>query len=115
MSGYHAFNGPTRPGVGGRPFVATGACKTCGAGLHASIHNVPTSEIIAFTPSPGQRPLNDEFRPGAKVYVDGRDLAIVRGRYPKGSTSFLFPHYKVDYVDGDQNVAVAFNRVGLGS
>ncbi len=48
---------------------------------------------------------------GARVYVDGRDEAIVRQAFPEGSTSHLFAHYKVDLVGGDRNVAVAMSRV----
>jgi hypothetical protein len=53
------------------------------------------------------------FPVGAKVYVDGRDLAVVKQAFPEGSSSFLFPHYKLDIVDGDLNVAVALGRVGV--
>lgn len=48
---------------------------------------------------------------GARVIVDGRDAAIVRGAFPQGSSSYLFAHYKVDFVDGDRNVAVKIERV----
>ena len=53
------------------------------------------------------------FPHGARVLVDGRDSAIVRGVFPEGSSSFLFPHYKLDFVNGDRNVAVAIARVGV--
>lgn len=53
------------------------------------------------------------FASGARVYIDGRDVAIVRQAFPEGSTSYLFPHYKVDLVGGDRNVAVAISRVGV--
>lgn len=53
------------------------------------------------------------FPIGARVYVDGRDTAIVNQAFPEGSASFLFPHYKVDFVNGDKNVAVAIHRVGV--
>ena len=53
------------------------------------------------------------FPPGARVYVDGRDVAIVKQAFPEGSSSYLFPHYKVDFVGGDRNVAVAIGRVGV--
>ena len=53
------------------------------------------------------------FPNGAKVYVDGRDLAIVKQAFPAGSSSYAWPHYKVDFVDGDKNVAVPFGRVGV--
>ncbi len=53
----------------------------------------------------------NQFRSGAHVYVDGVDAAVVRSAWPEGSTSFMFPHYKVDIVNGDSNVAVAMYRV----
>jgi hypothetical protein len=56
----------------------------------------------------------DEIFPvGARVYVDGRDEARIAQRFPEGSSSFLFPHYKVHFTGGDQNVAVAMGRVGV--
>lgn len=45
--------------------------------------------------------------------LDGRDEAIVKQAFPEGSTSYLFPHYKVDVVDGDRNMAIAMSRVGV--
>lgn len=53
------------------------------------------------------------FPIGAKVYVDKLHLAYVRGVFPEGSSSFLFPHYKVDFIDGDKNVAIKLDRVGV--
>lgn len=53
------------------------------------------------------------FPPGAKVLVDGRDLAIVKQAFPKGSHALSGPHYKVNFVDGDKNVAVPMKRVGV--
>lgn len=53
------------------------------------------------------------FPSGARVLVDGRDEAIVKQAFPEGSTSFLFPHYKLDIVNGDKNVAVNMKRVGV--
>lgn len=53
------------------------------------------------------------FPIGARVLVDGQDQAIVKQAFPEGSSSFLFPHYKVDFVDGDRNVAVQMKRVGV--
>jgi hypothetical protein len=53
------------------------------------------------------------FPPGARVLVDGRDEAIVKQAFPQGSSSYGFPHYKVDIVGGDRNVAVAMSRVGV--
>ena len=53
------------------------------------------------------------FPIGARVCVDGRDEAIVKQVFANGSWAFLWPHYKVDFVDGDENVAVTMNRVGV--
>jgi hypothetical protein len=53
----------------------------------------------------------DPFPSGAKVYVDGRDIATVRQAFPEGSTSYAFPHYKVDIFGGDRNVTVRWDRV----
>lgn len=53
------------------------------------------------------------FPVGARVLVDGQDEAIVKNAFPEGSASFLFPHYKLDFVGGDKNVAVAWQRVGV--
>jgi hypothetical protein len=51
------------------------------------------------------------FPPGARVYLDGVDEAIVRAVFPRGSLSFAFPHYRVDIVNGDRFVAIRLNRV----
>ena len=50
---------------------------------------------------------------GSLVLVDGRDKARVTGKFLEeyGSSSYMFPHYKVDFIDGDQNVAVSYKRV----
>jgi hypothetical protein len=53
------------------------------------------------------------FQPGARVYLDGTDVAVVREAFPEGSSSFLFPHYKVDILRGDRNVAIHMSRVGV--
>jgi len=53
------------------------------------------------------------FPSGARVYVDGETEAIVKQAFPNGSTSYLFPHYKLDFVKGDTNVAVRISRVGV--
>lgn len=53
------------------------------------------------------------FPSGAKVLLDGRDKAIVREAFVEGSTSYLFPHYKVDIVGGDKGVAIHMSRVGV--
>ncbi len=53
------------------------------------------------------------FPVGARVLVDGRHEALVGQAFPEGSSSFMFPHYKVHFVDGDRNVAVHVDRVGV--
>lgn len=53
------------------------------------------------------------FPIGARVLVDGHDLAVVAQRFPEGSSSFMFPHYKLHFIGGDQNVAVHMKRVGV--
>ncbi len=53
------------------------------------------------------------FPRGARVLVDGCYEAIVRAYYPEGSTSYLFAHYKLDFVGGDKGVAVGVSRVGV--
>lgn len=53
------------------------------------------------------------FPIGARVLVDGRDEAIVKQFFPEGSSSFLWPHYKLDFVGGDFNVVVSPARVGV--
>ena len=50
---------------------------------------------------------------GSRAYCDGRDEVIVRQVFPEGSSSYPWPHYKVDFVDGDRNVAVPLGRVGV--
>lgn len=54
------------------------------------------------------------FPVGAKVLVDGRYKAVVKAAFPEGSTSYLYPHYKLDIIGGDKNVAVHMKRVGVG-
>lgn len=53
------------------------------------------------------------FPVGARVLVDGRDEARVAQVFPESSSSFLFPHYKLHFRGGDQNVAVSMKRVGV--
>lgn len=53
------------------------------------------------------------FPVGARVLVDGRDSAIVRGYFPEGSSSYMFAHYKVDVQHGDKNMAVHVRRIGV--
>lgn len=50
-------------------------------------------------------------RIGATVTVDGGYRAVIRDVFPEGSTSYPFPHYKIDYFDGDKGVAIGFHRV----
>lgn len=60
--------------------------------------------------------MNDQqnsFPIGARVYVDGRYIARIRAHFPKGSSSYAWPHYKLDYAGGDRDVAVACKRVGV--
>ena len=53
------------------------------------------------------------FPIGAKVLIDGRDVATVRGYFPEGSSSYLYPHYKVDVQGGDRGMVVQIKRVGV--
>jgi len=48
---------------------------------------------------------------GSRVVIDGKHEAVVRQVFKEGSSSFLFPHYRVDFLCGDKNVAVADFRV----
>lgn len=52
------------------------------------------------------------FPIGSRVLVDGSKEALIKGVFPEGSVSYSFPHYKIDYRDGDKNVAVAMVRLG---
>ncbi len=58
-------------------------------------------------------PVTHQFPIGAKVYVDGKYIATVRGAFPEGSTSAGFPHYKIDMKGGEKNIVVAMNRVSV--
>jgi hypothetical protein len=69
-----------------------------------------TDTLVLKAPSDGFA--SNGFPIAARVLVDGRDEAIVKAHFPKGSSSFLFPHYKVDFVKGDSNVAVNESRIG---
>ena len=53
------------------------------------------------------------FPTGARVLVDGRDEAIVKTCFPEGSSSYMWPLYKLDFVGGDKNVVVSIKRVGV--
>jgi hypothetical protein len=55
------------------------------------------------------------FPIGARVLIDGQDEAIIKEVFPQGSTSFLFPHYKVDVIGGDRNVTVSMKRINVDS
>lgn len=52
------------------------------------------------------------FPVGSMVFVDGAQARITQV-FPEGSSSYEFPHYKVSFVGGDQNVAVALHRVTI--
>jgi len=52
------------------------------------------------------------FPIGARIFVDGRDEAIVQQAFPEGSHTHLFPHYKLKFLEGERNVVVATTRVG---
>lgn len=73
----------------------------------------PDGTFRLMDATPVREPEPSGFPVGARVLVDGRDEARVTAHYPLGSSSFLFPHYKVDFTDGDQNVAVNVSRVGV--
>jgi hypothetical protein len=47
---------------------------------------------------------------GSRVLVDGCEV-IVRQVFLSGSSSYMFPHVKVDFVGGDRNVAVHLKKV----
>lgn len=55
----------------------------------------------------------EHFPVGARILVDGSREALIAQAFPEGSSSFLFPHYKVHFVGGDRNVAVALHRCGV--
>ncbi len=61
------------------------------------------------------------FPIGATVYVDGHDVHRVLEHYPEGSTSYLFPHYRLtkgrwlpeEHMFVGQFVYVHESRVGV--
>lgn len=53
------------------------------------------------------------FPTGAIVLIDGTVRARVLQHFPEGSSAYLFPHYKVDVIQGDRNVAISVERVGV--
>jgi len=48
--------------------------------------------------------------PGAVVLIDGVVRATVVQAFPEGSTSYAFPHYRVNIQGGDRSAAIAMNR-----
>jgi hypothetical protein len=52
---------------------------------------------------------------GDHVLLDGKTRAIVRSVWPVGSTSFAFPHARIDFSEGDRDVAVALKRLTVVS
>ena len=54
------------------------------------------------------------FPVGARVYIDGRDEAIVAQVFPKGSTSLAFPHYCVRFAGASRaQLKVGMSRIGI--
>lgn len=54
------------------------------------------------------------FPVGARVYVDGKDQAIIAQVFPEGSSALTAPHYCVRFVGGgSEQVRVAMHRVGV--
>ena len=54
------------------------------------------------------------FPVGARVYIDGRDVATIAQVFPEGSTSLMAPHYCVRFEGGgDEQVKVSMKRVGV--
>lgn len=47
----------------------------------------------------------------SKVTIDGSTRATVHEHFPDGSTSYLFPHYSLNIVNGERRVVVASYRV----
>ena len=68
-------------------------------------------KVIYVAPDDGSHPKG--FPIGARILIDGRDEAIVRDYFPVGSSSYLWPHYMVRFVGGDDNVCVSVKRVGV--
>jgi hypothetical protein len=58
--------------------------------------------------------MSHTFPVGARVYVDGRDLATIAQSFPEGSTSLMAPHYCVRFDGGgNEQVKVSMKRVGV--
>lgn len=51
-----------------------------------------------------------ELKSGDKAQVDGLPVTV-RQSFPTGSTSFSHPHCKVDFDDGDRNVAIPLAQI----
>jgi len=65
---------------------------------------------VQVTERQASKTAQQTWQRGDRVSVDG-DEAVVKECYPEGSSSYMFPHCKVDLVDGDRNVAVPLDRV----
>ena len=58
--------------------------------------------------------MDKTFPVGARVYVDGRDEAVIAQVFPEGSTSLMAPHYCVRFKGGGgAQVKVSMKRVGV--
>lgn len=57
--------------------------------------------------------MGEIYSPGTIVYINGKHAAKVRQAWPEGSTSPFGSHYTVDFFDGEKNVRVPWNSVGL--
>ncbi len=65
-------------------------------------------------PFPFDNPLSpSQFPIGARVLVDGRDEAIVKDQHWNGCSSQHSRHYHVSFVEGDENVRVPWDSVGV--
>jgi hypothetical protein len=54
------------------------------------------------------------FPVGARVYVDGEQLATIAQVFPEGSSSLMGPHYCVRFDGGDGGqVKVSMKRIGV--
>lgn len=112
---YTAYGGPLAPREPGDPDIAT-QNELAESRAFWSEHALIVDDVRSNT-----RHIAGEstgaghgfFPSGARVLVDGRDEAIVKTCFPEGSSSYMFPHYKVDFVGGDKGVVVALKRVGV--
>ena len=53
------------------------------------------------------------FPIGARVLIDGAQVAIVREIFPEGSTSYAFPHYRLRCVGSMDDCCLALERVSV--